>query len=190
MRRGLRVFALVSGGAFALHELQYLFELGGDWQAVFAAPGHDYFSLVIPVVVLALAAAAILFLAEFAGGRSDGARSGQRPSLGLTWTAFALALAGIYLGQELLEEVFAGHEASMSHVLGTESWSVWALAVAIGGLLALLHCGADAARAPLPAALRLRWAALVMSARRPPATARPPRHPLACHLSARAPPAT
>jgi hypothetical protein len=187
----LRALALLAGGALALHQLHYLLEFGGDWRAAFGAPGHAYLSLVVPVVALALAAAATLFLAELAGWRSHrGDRSIDTPSLGLSWTAFALALAGVYLAQELLEGLYAGHPVALSETLGAHTWSAWALAVAIGGLLALLYCGAEAALALVPPGLRLRWIAPVVSARRALADAHPARNPLALHLSARAPPAT
>ncbi len=125
----VRLASILALGAFALHQLRYLIALGGSS----AAEGHRYMAdLLPPLSVLVLAA----ILATLLRG-TEGASSARTP-LARRMALFAGALLAIYVGQELLEGLMAGHSTGPAGLLAGGGWVALPLAVAIGALAALL----------------------------------------------------
>jgi hypothetical protein len=193
MRRWLGV-ALFPLGAFAVHQLRYALAFGGDASRELADQGHAYLHELTPWLVLALGFAVGGLLGRLARAWQHGEcerGSGQR--FVVLWVLAAAGLFSIYVGQELLEGLFAtGHPQGLAGILG--DGGVWALpaAIAVGSLLALLVRGG---RALVEHVARLR------RERRPAAPARAPKRavrpgsavlprlaPLACASAGRAPP--
>src|SRR3954447_3057008 len=125
----VRLASVLAVGAFALHQLRYLIAFGGSS----AAEGHRYMSdLLPPLAVLVLAAV----LATLIRG-TEGASPSRAPLARLI-AMFAAALLAIFIGQELLEGLMAGHATGLATVLADGGWIALPLAVAIGALGALL----------------------------------------------------
>jgi hypothetical protein len=125
----VRLASILAVGAFGLHQLRYLIALGGSS----AAEGHRYMSdLLPPIAVLVLAAA----LATLIRG-TEGAAP-ERTPLARRIAVFAGALLAIFVGQELLEGVLAGHSGGPASVLSDGGWIALPLALAIGTVAALL----------------------------------------------------
>jgi hypothetical protein len=125
----VRLASILAVGAFGLHQLRYLIALGGSP----ATEGHRYMSdLLPPIAVLALAA----FLATLIRG-TEGATP-ERTPLARRIAVFAGALLAIFVGQEMLEGLIAGHSAGAATLLSHGGWIALPLALAIGGIAALL----------------------------------------------------
>ena len=125
----VRLASVLAVGAFALHQLRYLIAFGGSS----ATEGHRYMSdLLPPLAVLVLAAV----LATLIRG-TEGASPSRAP-LARRIAVFAAALLAIFVGQELLEGLMAGHATGPAIVLANGGWIALPLAVAIGALGALL----------------------------------------------------
>ncbi len=125
----IRLASILAVGVFALHQLRYLIAVGGSS----AAEGHRYMAdLLPPLSVLVLAAV----LATLLRG-TEGASSARTP-LARRMALFAGALLAIYVGQELLEGLMAGHSTGLAGLLAGGGWVALPLAVAIGALAALL----------------------------------------------------
>jgi hypothetical protein len=125
----VRLASILAVGAFGLHQLRYLIAFGGSS----AAEGHRYMSdLLPPIAVLVLAAA----LATLIRG-TEGATS-ERTPLARRIAVFAGALLAVFVGQELLEALVAGHAAAPATVLSGGGWIALPLALAIGTLAAVL----------------------------------------------------
>ena len=125
----IRLASILAVGVFALHQLRYLVAVGGSS----AAEGHRYMAdLLPPLSVLVLAAV----LATLLRG-TEGASSARTP-LARRMALFAGALLAIYVGQELLEGLMAGHSTGLAGLLAGGGWVALPLAVAIGALAALL----------------------------------------------------
>jgi len=191
MRAGpskIRVAALVFAAALALHELRYLIAYGGGAGRAQAEQGHGYLpgAELIALALLALAGAGLL--RALARARLD---DGRATPLLVTSLAAAAALALIYTGQEMAEGLLSsGHPAGLAAILGHGGAVAYALALPLGGLVAL---GLQAARAAVRAAARRQ--ARPRATRRPPLLPRPTFHApfapasvLARKLAGRAPP--
>lgn len=141
----MRAAALLSAGAYAVHELRYLVGYGGSAPHAQAEQGHAYLQVLGPITGGVLAVTFGWFLAGLARPPAD-RRPAQLGALGRPWLASSVALLVIYVVQELLEGALAsGHPAGIAGVLGTGGWSAAAFALAVGALIALLLRGADAA---------------------------------------------
>lgn len=129
-RLSLRAAALLAAGSLAVHELRYAAGYGSEG----AVSGHGYIAWLAPLVALALAAAFGAWIGRL--GR-DGA---HRPTL--TWFGASASLLATYVAQETLEALVAGgHPSLMAH----GGWIAAPIAIAVGGLLALMLRGARAA---------------------------------------------
>jgi hypothetical protein len=125
----VRLASILAVGAFGLHQLRYLIAFGGSS----GTEGHRYMSdLLAPIAVLVLAA----FLATLIRG-TEGATP-ERTPLVRRVAVFAAALLAIFVGQETLEGLIAGHSAGVATVLSNGGWVALPLALAIGALAALL----------------------------------------------------
>ena len=186
----LRTAALIAGGALSVHELRFLIAPAGAAES--SSAGHGYLPLAGFAVAVALAAA-LAHLAAVAGralhtGRHEPGGSG----FAATWLGVTIAIAAVFLAQELVEAALTGRAAQgLSAVLESGGWVALPLAVAIGALVALALAGA---RAAVAAAARRAGRAPLSSASPDPIAFRlqpghpPAFHALAGHLAGRAPP--
>jgi len=186
----LRTAALIAGGALSVHELRFLLAPAGAAESFSA--GHGYLPMAGFVVAVALAAA-LAHLAAVAGRAIQTCRHEPGGSgFAATWLAVTLAIAAVFLAQELVEAALTGRASQgLVAVLGSGGWVALPLAVAVGALVALALAGARAAVAA--AARRAERGALAnndadriafgLQLGHPPAFAA-----LAGHLSGRAPP--
>jgi hypothetical protein len=125
----VRIASVLAVGAFALHQLRYLIAFGGSS----TTEGHRYMSdLLPPIAVLVLAAV----LATLIRG-TEGAAP-ERTPLARRIAVFTGALLAIFVAQETLEGLMAGHFAGPAIVLSNGGWIALPLALAIGTLAALL----------------------------------------------------
>jgi hypothetical protein len=130
----LRLASILAVGAFALHQLRYLIAFAGSSSAELSQHAHRYMSeLLAPLAVLVLAAVLATLI------RGTEAASPTRAPLGRRMAVFTCALLAIFVGQELLEGLFAtGHPAGPAAVFANGGWIALPLAVAIGSLAALV----------------------------------------------------
>jgi hypothetical protein len=144
--RQLLGVALFPLGAFAVHQLRYQLAFGSHASNRLAQQGHAYLHDLTPWIVLALALGLGQLSARVARAWSDGEseRSRGRSALVL-WALASAGLFSIYVGQELLEGLFAaGHPQGLAGVIGNGGlWAVPA-AACIGALLALVVRGGRA----------------------------------------------
>ena len=174
----LRGTALLSSGAWAVHELRFtLAPVGGG-----VGPGHGYLHAALPLLTVLVALAATGFVTRLVAPRREAA---SRP-LRREW----LACTAILLISFVLQE--AGESALSAHgpVFAAGGWLGIPLAAAIGLAVALLLRGARAAVAAgtrIAARFRALVPSLDISAFAPPAARRPAIAPLR-HLAARPPP--
>src|SRR5262245_42257107 len=182
----IRLAAILALGAFALHQLRYLIAYGGSTPEDLAQ-GHRYMSeLLAPLAVLVLAAAFATLIRGTEGASSTRAPLARRVAV------FAGALLAIYLGQESLEGLLAGHPGGLAAVLAHGGWIAVPLALAIGALSALVTRLLESVEGALAVVHAER-----VARSRPPATRgraiparalRLPSNPLAFGLARRPPP--
>jgi len=180
MRLSLRAGATLAAGSLAVHELRFLVGYGGED----AVAGHGYLAWLAPLVALAMAAAGGVWLARI--GRAAGA---PRPAL--TWLGASATLAATYAVQETVEVLSSsGHPGLLAH----GGWIAAPVALAMGGLVALLLRGAGAADRAAATAARP-WSPLTLTPSAPPDLTLPAAAPLAPRprvlarrLAGRAPP--
>jgi hypothetical protein len=178
----VRLAAILAVGAFALHQLRYL--LVSDASSA-EHSAHGYMAeLIAPMAVLVLAAALATLIRGTEG--ADAARVPLRRRIAFV----AGALLAIHLGQESLEAALTGHPILADAMLDG-GWLALPLAVAIGGLSALVARALEA----IEHAIAVVHAARVRS-RAPAVHGRPlaarglnlPSAPLAFGLARRPPP--
>lgn len=190
----LRRTALLAAGALSLHQLRYLAGYGGNAGDAAAAHGHGYLSWVAVATVGLVVAGGCAFVLALAGARRTGAPERRPGGFTGAWLSASAALAVIYSVQELAEGWLAhGHPGGTAALLGHGGWTAYALALAIGALVALALRGARSvvalaargrrlahlassqaapslALAAAPLLLRLRLVSLTLAGRAPPAT--------------------
>ena len=142
----VRAALLILAGALAVHHGRYALATVEHEHELAAAHGY--------LPWLAGAATVLLFLAvvQLAVhlGRAGEAPGPELPRPCVLWLAATVCLLGVFGAQESLETFLVhGHPPSPSDILGAGGWSAVPLAVAAGGLIALLLRGA---------ATVLRWA--------------------------------
>jgi hypothetical protein len=147
----LRATALLSAGMLVVHDLPYRLPSGhGDH--TLHAHSHGYLSAVAPLVALLLIVAAGQLIWLLARG---GSATSQRRSTRMVWLLAAVTLVGAFLAQELVEGALAHHHpAGLAGIIGSGGWIAAPVSVLVGGAIALLLRGADAAlrvagRAPI-----------------------------------------
>jgi hypothetical protein len=179
----VRIASILAVGAFGLHQLRFLIALGEPS----AAEGHRYMAdLLPPLAVLVLAAV----LATLIRG-TEGATP-ERTPLARRIAVFAGALLAIFVGQEMLEGLLAGHSAVAETLVSAGGWIALPLALAVGSIAALLAGvleGVERAIAVVHAERPLRSRAPAISGRALPARATSLLSaPLAFGLARRPPP--
>jgi hypothetical protein len=175
LRRG----ALLSSGAWAVHELRFtIAPVDGG-----VGPGHGYLHALLPLLTVLVALAATGFVARLVAPRREQAAI---RSLRADWASCVAVLLVSFVLQESGESLLSAHGA----VFAAGGWLGVPLAVVIGLAVALLVRGARAAVAAgtrIPARLRVAAPVLDISAFPPPAARRSADAPLR-HLAARPPP--
>jgi peptidoglycan biosynthesis protein MviN/MurJ (putative lipid II flippase) len=142
-RLSLRRAALLIAGAFAVHQLRFVVSYGDGAGRVLSEPGHEY----LPFA--GAAAATLILMAAALFGRSlVHAKRGHMPEPGAVafrrlWIENAIALVAMYVAQEGIEGAVAPGHPIWAH----GGWTVVPLAIAVGGLVALLVAGANKALA-------------------------------------------
>ncbi|HEX8074036.1 MAG TPA: hypothetical protein VF545_03575 [Thermoleophilaceae bacterium] len=188
--RRVRAAALVTAGAFAVHQVRYLLTYGPDSDHRLASEGHAYLTPLLVLLAFALALGAAVFVARVARGR-HGRGPRPDPPLARTWAGASLCLFVLYALQESLEALLdGGHPVGLAGILGGGGWAAIPLSLAIGLLVALALRGADAALevALRPAAGPRRARPPILSVARAD-RGRPSLNVAARHLAGRGPPA-
>jgi hypothetical protein len=137
----LRLGALLSAGALAVHELRYRIAFGDAAGATADAYGHGYLAFVSALIAFALAFALAAFVLQVAApGRDDGREERRERVLLL-----AAVLLVMYTSQELLEGWLAsGHPPGLDGAFGQGGWVAVPLALAVGALVCVCLRGARA----------------------------------------------
>jgi hypothetical protein len=138
-----RAIALLASASFALHQLRYSLAYGRDAQEQLGVQGHDYFGLVLPIVVTFGLVALLAFAVRIAAASGTG--NGERPLLctRALWARASAVLLGVYGVQEGLEgAIEPAHDAGIAAVFGHGGWLAVPLALVLGALLAFLLKGA------------------------------------------------
>jgi hypothetical protein len=192
--RTLRAPALLAAGSLVVHEGRYLVGYGEHSHEVQAEHGHAYLTdAVVPTTAALLALCLVaLVLALVRAHRGASPPISGRPAFGVAWLRATLILQSVYAAQELGEGwLTRGHPPGVAGVLGNGGWTAFAIAIAVGALVALLLRGVDAAFELIGPHARL-WAPQVraLALTRLPATPIvAPLAPLARGAAGRAPPA-
>jgi hypothetical protein len=175
----LRRAALLSSGAWAVHELRFtIAPVDGG-----VGPGHSYLHAALPALTVLIALAAIGFVARLVAPRRE---APPAHSLRADWLSCALVLLVSFVLQETGESMLSAH----GPVFAAGGWLGVPLAAVIGLAVALLLRGARAAveaGTRVTARLRVPLASSVGAMLVPPAARRPAAAPLR-HLAARPPP--
>ena len=175
----LRRAALLSSGAWAVHELRFtIAPVDGG-----VGPGHGYLHAALPLLTVLVALAATGFVARLLAPREE---SAPVRSLRRDWLSCAVVLLASFVLQEAGESALSAH----GPLFAAGGWLGVPLAAAIGLAVALLLRGARAAveaGASVAPRLRVVLPLLPVSSFAPPATRRPALAPLR-HLAARPPP--
>lgn len=190
--RLLRPAALLAAAAVGVHELRFAIGFGHA-DAALARDEHAYLALGVSVAVALLLGACAVFVRSLRQARRAGTvESGPNGGFTRTWLASSAVLSLVYIGQELLEPVFAaGHPGGLTGVLGHAGWAAFLFAVILGALVALLLSGARdaivrAAAGSRRHGRRRRTEGVSVGARGEIGWSAAP--PLALHLAGRAPP--
>jgi hypothetical protein len=135
-----RCAGLIALAELGVHQLRYQLAYGSGAHAQLASQGHAYLLPALPVLVaFAVAAIAAGLLRSAAGWARTGAALAPLRSRALL---YALAIAAAFAIQETVEGLlFAGHASGLGAVFGGGGWLALPLALAFGGLCALLDGG-------------------------------------------------
>src|SRR3954447_16219445 len=143
-RYRLRVAALIGSAALGVHEARYLLAYGNHAGDQLGRQGHAYMPFASALVVALLALAGVQLLAAVSRARDRGSGPAARPAVWALWLWSSAVLLGVYVGQELLEGVFAsGHAHGLAAVFADGGWVCAPLALGFGALVALGLRGAD-----------------------------------------------
>jgi len=141
---GLAQVAMLPVGAYAVHQLRYLFAFGGNAGTVLRETGHSYLGSVVPWLILLVGLIVGSFLRAL--GRAFAGHTSVRrygASLGALWLTCTLCLIAIFTVQELLEGLLAtGHPTGWVGVFGFGGWWAVPAAAMVGLVLASLFHGA------------------------------------------------
>jgi hypothetical protein len=135
----LRAALLLLLGTQALHHLRYLIAPDHHAGATLGEHGHGGLHLAAtgPAITLGLALV-LAWLVVRAAGAPHG-RSPRAVKVVRIWPLAFVALLGSYGAQELLEGVFGnGHEGDVAVLVADGGWVALPLAIAIGGVIALV----------------------------------------------------
>lgn len=175
------------GGAFAVHQLRFVVSYGSDARRVLTEAGHEYLPFAGAAACVLLLLAAVLFTRSLIAGGTDARPQPRALAVRRAWVENSLALVATYVAQEGLEGALApGHS-----IWGHGGWTVVPLAIAIGGVAALLTARAEralaAVRRPAGCPVAVDWS-LAAAAWNGDSVATAELDELARHLAGRAPP--
>jgi hypothetical protein len=132
----MRSAALLALAALAVHEARYLLAYGAHAGRVEAASGHAYLQVAAPL--LAAAAGAAIVASVLAPALMRRLPRLADPAAGTERAAgYAVALLAIFVCQELIEGIVAGHGDILGGVAGPGGWLALPLAIAFGALIEL-----------------------------------------------------
>ncbi|MBS1677555.1 MAG: hypothetical protein JST08_09230 [Actinobacteria bacterium] len=133
--------SLIALGAFAVHQLRYVFAYGGDAGNELAGQGHGYLTHLVPLLLgFGLAILTARMVRRLLGGNSS-----PRAERRLKATSYAFGIAAVFCCQELAEgALFAGHAAGLAAIFAGGGWTALPLAALFGVLAALLDRGIEA----------------------------------------------
>ena len=132
----MRSAALLALAALAVHEARYLLAYGAHAGRVEAASGHAYLQVAAPL--LAAAAGAAIVGSVLAPALMRRLPRLADPAAGTERAAgYAVALLAIFVCQELIEGIVAGHGDILGGVAGPGGWLALPLAIAFGALIEL-----------------------------------------------------
>jgi hypothetical protein len=184
-----RVAALLAAGALGVHQLRYLIGYGHESPVALAGQGHEYLSIAAPAVGVLVCLASAAFAVRLAGTRRLAAPAHEHRRAWSLWAFSSSSLLVIYGFQEWLEgQLEPGHPAGIAGIFAHGGWIAILLAIAIGGLVALVARGASVA-IERTARRRLYSVPRTLELRAPPLPL--PRvavDPVAGHLGGRGPP--
>jgi hypothetical protein len=189
--RTLRWLALLSAGAFGVHQLRYLAGDPGHGHDALSSHAHAYLPLAGALVLFLFVASVAHFAGSLMLARGGELRPPRPPRFTRAWFGATLTLIAIFATQESLEgALLSGHTSGLHGLFGHGGWTVFLFAPLVGALMALVMRGASsvllaAARRADRVARRPsrgRWRLL-------PDSVAPQFNVLACHLAGRAPPA-
>ena len=145
--RRLLPATLVPLAAIAVHQLRFLLAYGHSGGRELAETGHSYLHSLTPWIVLLCALGVGGFLHRLAHAWREGDERGARRHRWLRlWLVASVALILIYAGQEALEGLLStGHADGLAGIFGDGGWWAVPAAFAVGGVLALLVRGGQAA---------------------------------------------
>ncbi|MGD9734136.1 MAG: hypothetical protein AB7V58_00785 [Solirubrobacterales bacterium] len=178
--------SLIALGAFAVHQLRYLFAYGANSHDTLVQQGHGYLAHAIPLLVgLGLAALTARLVRSVISGPAPGAEQGIKA------TSYALGIAAVFCCQELIEGVlFAGHATGLAAIFTAGGWAALPLAAIFGVLAALIDRGMEAIESVVaPTPPQEDRAPLQVRLPDPPARLGRRLSPLALGLAQRPPPA-
>ncbi len=132
--------SLIALGAFAVHQLRYLFAYGGNSDNELAKQGHNYLAHAIPLLLgFALAALTARLVRRLISGHAP---SSERR---IKATTYAIGIAAVFCCQELLEgALFAGHASGLAAIFSAGGWAALPLAALFGVLAAVIDRGMEA----------------------------------------------
>jgi hypothetical protein len=135
----IRAGILFLAGGLLLHQVRYAVA-PADLAREFAT-AHRYLWWLVPVVGTLLFVAAVHFAAHLRTPERD--RLPRLPSVRALWAVVAPALVVAFAGQEFVESlIFRDQLLTWAELAGGNGWVVLPLAVAVGGVVALLLKGA------------------------------------------------
>jgi hypothetical protein len=144
--QSLRAAALLSLGAYLLHELRYAVVYGSHTSEALNDHGHGYLELLGPVAGLLLCLALGSWIAALARAARTSRGEAEPRHQVRAWLGGSASLLAIFIAQESLEGVFAhGHPSGIDAILGDGGWVAGPLALALGAGIALVLRGARAA---------------------------------------------
>jgi hypothetical protein len=188
----LRAAALLSLGAFGVHQLRYLIAYGDGSRRELALQGHGYLTFVGPLIAVVV----VLALAEFALRLADARRTGSGPApvpgFRRLWAGATLLLLLAFGLQESLEgAIAAGHPGGFAAIFGGGGWMAVPLAVVAGFVVALaLRVASRALELASRPATRVWLPASTQTLRLSDRSATRAGRTLALHLGGRGPPQT
>jgi hypothetical protein len=124
-----RITALLAFGALAVHQARYLLVPAASDH------GHEYLSLLAPVIVAASFAAIGVSIVATLARRRLPTPSGPEEVTERA-VAFAIGLLAVYLVQELAEGLLVGEHGPFVALIGPGGWLALPLSIALGAFVA------------------------------------------------------
>jgi hypothetical protein len=186
----LQTFALLALGLILIHHIRYLFARFSGPEEIHQEQVHAYLPFALMLVLVLFALAVLLVLRDVVGAHRTGVLVPYRPpSFRLAWLQNSVLLAGCYVLQETIEHRVGGEPIAIGGILlSRDGWIVLPLALAFGGLVALILRGARAIVRVVRRGCLVQVGARAVSSRWPWEGVRPAQFTLLGSIAGRAPP--